>query len=178
MKKLLTWLCLIHDLLTKYAAILAAIGLILIVVFYVFEVITRYAFDSPTAWVNDFVSYILCISVFLALPKVTRDRGHVAVTILVDGLPSRISGVIHTIICVIGFLSLSFAAYVSFGENLRQYVKNIETLAIVAVPQWWISSFITLGLLLSAFYMLRHANPSQRQSANAFTENSTQGMSD
>jgi len=150
----------------------------LIVVFYVYEVITRYALDSPTAWVNDFVSYILCISVFLALPKVTRDRGHVAVTILVDELPLKISGVIHTVICVIGFLSLSFAAYISFGENLRQYVKNIETLAIVAVPQWWISIFITIGLLLSAFYMLRHAKPSQRHSGSGFSSNPTQDVTD
>ncbi len=173
MSTLLRRLCLLHDKVTSAAAALAAIGLILIVVFYVYEVITRYLFDSPTAWVSDFVSYLLCISVFLALPKVTRDRGHVAVTILVDILPARIAGVIHTVISAIGFLCLGFAAFVSYGENVRQFVKNIETLAIVAVPQWWVSGFITFGLACSALYMLRLAHPSQRQATNALLDTTT-----
>lgn len=170
MKSLLDRLCILHDSVTRMAAVLAAIGLILIVVFYVYEVITRYLFDSPTAWVSDFVSYLLCISVFLILPKVTRERGHVAVTILVDILPVRIAGLIHTVVSIIGFLCLGFAAWVSLGENFRQYMKGIETLAIVAVPQWWISAFITFGLAFSAIYMLRLAHPSKRQRENAFTE--------
>ena len=174
MKSVLKTLCAIHDKLTTAAAALAAIGLILIVTFYVYEVVTRYLFDSPTAWVSDFVSYLLCISVFLALPKVTRDRGHVAVTILVDSLPNRIAGVIHTIISVIGFLCLGFAACVSFAENLRQFSKNIETLAIVSVPQWWVSSFITFGLAFSAVYMLRFARPGRRHTGNVLMESSTE----
>lgn len=173
MKSLLNRLCSIHDAVTSLAAVLAAIGLMLIVTFYVYEVVTRYLFDSPTAWVSDFVSYLLCISVFLALPKVTRDRGHVAVTILVDILPKRISGIIHAVISLIGFLCLSVAAYISYGENVRQFIKNIETLAIVSVPQWWVSGFITFGLALSALYMLRIAHPDKRHVSNALVDSST-----
>ncbi len=169
MKKLSDGLCAIHDWLTGLAAILAAIGLICIVTFYVYEVVTRYIFNSPTAWVSDFVSYFLCISVFLALPKVTRDKGHVAVTILVDILPGRFAGYIHVAISLIGFLCLGFATWISLQENIRQYSKNIDTLAIISIPQWWVSSFITFGLALSAFYMLRYARPSHRVSESALS---------
>ncbi len=170
MKAIFERLCTVHDTVTRVAADLAAIGLILIVVFYVYEVVTRYFFDSPTAWVSDFVSYGLCASVFLALPTVTKAKGHVAVTILVDQVPEKIADTIHVIISIIGFACLMFAAYVSAQENLRQYTKNIETLATVAIPQWWVSGFITLGLALSALYMLRYVAPSHRTSDNAFTE--------
>ncbi|MGI9426260.1 MAG: TRAP transporter small permease [Hyphomicrobiaceae bacterium] len=152
------------------AAVTAAIGLALIVVFYVYEVVTRYFFNSPTAWVSDFVSYALCASVFLALPKVTKDKGHVAVTILVDQLPIRAANVVHSIISVIGFLCLAFAAYVSLQENVRQFSKNIETLAIIPIPQWWVSGFITFGLALSSLYLLRYAHPSHRSDASGFAE--------
>ena len=160
------------DRLTQFAAILAAIGLALIVVSYVYEVVTRYFFNSPTAWVSDFVTYALCASVFLAFPKVTKDRGHVAVTILVDLMPRNLAGLMHTLVSVIGFLSLAFAAYISLQENIRQYTKNIETLAIIPIPQWWVSSFITFGLALSALYMLRFAAPSNRMSSTGFSEGS------
>lgn len=166
MKALIQKLCRFHDTVTQAAAVLAAIGLILIVVFYVYEVVTRYVFDSPTAWVSDFVSYALCASVFLALPHVTKSKGHVAVTVLVDALPEVLAGYIHTGLSLLGFACLSFAAYVSLAENIRQFSKNIETLAIIPIPQWWVSSFITFGLLVSAFYMLRYAGPAHRVTTN------------
>lgn len=163
MKNFLTKLYVIHDWLTQIAAIVASIGLMLIVTFYVYEVVTRYFFNSPTAWVSDFVSYILCASIFLALPKVTQEKGHVAVTILIDIMPARPASYLQVCVSLIGFISLAFAAYISFRENLRQIDKNIETLAIIPIPQWWVSSFITVGLLLSAFYFLRHATPQEEE---------------
>ncbi len=166
MHAVLDKLCAAHDRLTWGAAILAGVGLVLITVFYVYEVVTRYLFNSPTAWVSDFVSYALCATVFLALPKVTQEKSHVAVTILVDIMPARLKGYVGGIINLIGFLALSFAAYVSFGENFRQFEKNILTLATVSIPQWWVSSFITFGLAMSALYMLRQVSfqPNSRDS--------------
>ncbi len=171
MQPLLRRLCNFHDGITQASAVLAGIGLILIVTFYVYEVVSRYMLNSPTAWVSDFVSYALCASVFLALPKVTKDRGHVAVTILVDIMPTKIAGYVHTGINIIGFLCLTFAAFVSLQENLRQFDKNIETLAIIPIPQWWISSFITFGLLLSSFHMLRHATKPRHLSGGLLAVN-------
>ncbi len=168
MKDILTKLSSIHDRLTLIAAVTAAIGLTLIVIFYVYEVVTRYFFNAPTAWVSDFVSYILCASVFLALPQVTKDKGHVAVTILVDIMPDRIAGYVHVGINTIGFACLAFASYISLQENLRQYTKNIETLAIIPIPQWWVSSFITFGLALSSLYLLRFAVISDRNHSDSF----------
>ncbi len=170
MKSILARIYTIHDAIALVAAIAAAIGLALIVVFYVYEVVTRYFFNSPTAWVSDFVSYALCASVFLALPKVTKDKGHVAVTILVDLLPLKAADALHCIISAIGFGCLAFAAYVSLQENIRQFSKNIETLAIIPIPQWWVSGFITFGLAMSSLYLLRYVHPSHRSNASGFGE--------
>ena len=150
------------DIITHIAAVFAAIGLALIVGSYVYEVFSRYIFASPTAWASDFVAYALCATAFLALPKVTKDRGHVAVTILVDIAPKKIANLIHSVISILGFVCLLFAAWVSLQENVRQYTRDIHTLAIVPIPQWWVSSFITFGLGFSAFYLLRYAFPNQR----------------
>lgn len=162
MRGIIRKLTVVHDWITQAAAVLAAIGLICIVTFYVFEVVTRYIFNAPTSWVSDFVSYALAASVFLALPKVTKDKGHVAVTILVDIMPDRLAGIFHTTVSLIGFACLSLASWISLQENIRQYTKNIDTLAIISIPQWWVSSFVTFGLATSALYMLRYARSSER----------------
>ena len=56
----------------------------------VMEVVLSYA-GSPTSWANDFVGYGLAFSLFFAFPEVTRVKGHVAITFLMDNLPNRLS---------------------------------------------------------------------------------------
>jgi len=129
---------------------------------YIYEVVSRYVFQSPTAWASDFVAYALCASAFLALPRVTKEKAHVAVTILVDIAPKPIANIVHITISIFGFLCLSFAVWVSLQENIRQFTRGIQTLAIVPIPQWWVSSFITFGLMLSAVYLLLYLSPKHR----------------
>lgn len=160
------------DFLTQVAAVLAALGLAMIVCSYVYEVVSRYIFGSPTAWASDFVAYALCASAFLALPRVTKDKSHVAVTILVDVAPKSIADIVHIAISMLGFLCLSFAAWISFQENIRQFARGIQTLAIVPIPQWWVSSFITFGLALSACYMLLYVSPKHRVDSMNISEQS------
>lgn len=160
------------DALTRAASVLAALGLAMIVGSYVYEVVSRYIFQAPTAWASDFVAYALCATAFLALPRVTKEKGHVAVTILVDVAPKSVANAAHVAVSILGFLCLSFAAWVSLQENIRQYTRGIETLAIVPIPQWWVSSFITFGLGVSAFYMLLYVSPNQRVDGMSSVETS------
>jgi TRAP-type C4-dicarboxylate transport system permease small subunit len=155
------------NIITNTAAVLAAIGLSMIVCSYVYEVITRYVFNLPTAWASDFVSYGLCATVFVALPKVTKDKAHVAVTILVDIAPRSIANAAHVAISLLGFFVLALSAWISLQENIRQFTRGIETLAIVPIPQWWVSSFITFGFAVSAGYLLLYVSPSHRVDGSA-----------
>ncbi|WP_323036348.1 TRAP transporter small permease [Pararhodobacter sp.] len=164
MKLLATSLAKLIELLTHLSTILAGIGLAMIVGSYVFEVVMRYIFASPTSWASDFVSYALCAIVFLALPQVTKDKSHVAVTIIVDVMPKSVANAAHVVVSLLGFACLSYSAWVSLKENIRQYTRGITTLAIDPVPLWWVSSFITFGLLLSALYFLVYLSPRHRVS--------------
>jgi TRAP-type mannitol/chloroaromatic compound transport system permease small subunit len=47
----------VHDQLTRVGVQLAMLGLALVVCAYVFEVVLRYGFNSPTQWSADLVSY-------------------------------------------------------------------------------------------------------------------------
>ena len=46
-------------------------------------------------------------------------------------------------------------AWFGLDENLRQYLDNVRLMRVHAVPQWWISTFITYGFLMSAIHYLR-----------------------
>ena len=86
MVRALLWL---HDKITDVGFQLGKLCLAIILFAYSFEVISRYFFSAPTWWADEAVSYSLCIGCFLMMPHVTREKGHVAVTFLIDLLPAK-----------------------------------------------------------------------------------------
>lgn len=128
-----------------YMLALAILALVAIITCY--EVAARYFFGAPTRWVNDYVAYALCLIIFLAVPELTRTRAHIAISFLVDGAPPRRARIMRVVIAMLGTLACLAAAWISAEENWRQYVQGEETIATIPIPKWWISIFITYGML-------------------------------
>src|SRR5262245_41833998 len=80
MRRLLAW----HRALSEATARLAALCVAAMALAYCAEVLARHFFSAPLNWSGDLSSYLLCACGFLALPKVTRDGAHVAVSLLVE----------------------------------------------------------------------------------------------
>jgi len=144
----------LHDWLTDIGYILAAIALAAMAVIYCAEVTLRYFFNAPTTWATETLSHLMLVAVFLALPHATRAGSHVAVTLLADLRPNY-ARPLGVALNLVGAIVCAFVAYIAFGENLRQYTQNIETLGNVPLPKWWISSWITFGFGSSALWFAR-----------------------
>src|SRR5262249_18106955 len=93
--------------------------------------------------------------IFLALPEMTRRRAHIAIEYLVNGLPAKYRRpLVSAVIATAALVCLIFA-WVTGAETWRQYVRGIQTMSPVSIPQWWVSIFTPYGLLSSAIYFLR-----------------------
>ncbi|WPZ23959.1 TRAP transporter small permease (plasmid) [Sulfitobacter faviae] len=125
-----------------------------IVLIYAYEVISRYMFGAPTMWASDFVSFLLLISVFATAPWLTREGGHVAVTILPDMVPALRKAILR-----VGFLVAAgvclWATWICAGENFYLFQRGTSTLTTIRIPKWILSTFITYGLLNSGLYFIR-----------------------
>ena len=143
-----------QDALTWVGFLLGATALGAIVLIYAYEVISRYMFGAPTMWASDFVSFLLLISVFATAPWLTRDGGHVAVTILPDMVPA-----LREVILRAGFLVAAgvclWATWICVGENIYLFQRGTSTLTTIRIPKWILSAFITYGLLNSGLYFIR-----------------------
>ncbi len=148
-------LCRLHDRLTGLGFELSKLCLGVILFAYCYEVAARYFFGAPTWWANEAVSYSLCIGAFLMLPHVTREKGHVAVTVILETLPPRHARPLYWFIYLAGFLVCAAATWISFDENVRQVVKDVHLMKVRPVPKIWISAWITYGFGSSALYFLR-----------------------
>jgi len=144
-----------HDGLTDVSFQFAKLCLAIIVFAYCYEVAARYLFNAPTWWADEAVSYSLCIGVFTMMPHVTREKGHVAVTLIVDLMSPRNARPVYWLIYLLGFLACVAAAWISLDENIRQVVKEVNLMKVKPLPKVWISGWITYGFASSALYYLR-----------------------
>lgn len=142
----------------------SGVSLGLIVFCYCYEVAMRYFFVAPTEWAHDTATYLMCLMIFLAIPEVTRTGGHIAITIVLEYLGEKWRGLVTKASLFLSALVCGLAGYISLTQNLKQFERGIQTLGTIPIPKWWISSFITFGLLLSGLLFL--AQSLKRQNKN------------
>ena len=125
------------------------------------EVILRYA-GSPTSWANDFVGYGLAFSLFFAFPEVTRVKGHVAITFLMDNLPNRLSLV--RVMNLVAFLVVAVTIYVAVQVFFVQLSTGVQTVSATPIPKSWLNAGLIIGLSVAALEFLLqivHSDSSQ-----------------
>lgn len=151
----MNWLLAAHDRFTRTAFALACFALVVVLGSYLLEVVSRYGFNAPTRWSSDLVQYMLCVSVALALPTVTRDGGHVAITSFLEKLSAAKQAKMTRCIQGFGALTLGVVAVVFALVATDQARQGIETVAAFAIPKWWLTSLVVLGLLGAALHLVR-----------------------
>lgn len=133
----------------------ACAALVAIVVATVWEVVARYAFDAPTRWASDAVGWFLAASVALALPEVTRRRGHVAIGILVERLGAP-PGYTRLLAGLSGLVCLGTAWIVS-EELGRQLARGVTTSGAMPIPKAWITGCALIGFAGSGLAFVAQA---------------------
>lgn len=146
----------LHDAITRVSFAASAIILALIAISFSYEVVARYFFDSPTSWANAFVAYFLCASIFLAVPELTRRRGHVAVTLLLDRASPGPRAVLQRIILASGAGACLLATWITANATAEQIAMGIDTISAYPVPKWLVSIFIPYGMSSAGLYFIRH----------------------
>jgi TRAP-type C4-dicarboxylate transport system permease small subunit len=146
----------LHDCITTFGAVLSVVCLGVICFSYCYEVVSRYFFNAPTIWVAAVTVYLLLVSVTLMAPYVTRQRGHVTITFVLERV-----GVAHARYLLAGCIVLSaivclLSVWFTGAETLRQFESGTTMMdSLLLTPKWVLSALIVYGFLSSAFYFLR-----------------------
>ncbi|SFP90965.1 TRAP transporter small permease [Tranquillimonas alkanivorans] len=144
----------VHDAISFIGFACGAGALGLIVVIYAYEVTMRYFFIAPTTWASDLVTFLLLLSVFLVIPWLTKEGGHVAVTLVPDLLPRRAGTALLRLGFFAGAVACFWSGWISLQENFVLYDRGTSTLTTIRIPKWTLAVFITYGLVNSGVYFL------------------------
>ena len=142
------------DAITRVAAILAAVCVGITALGYVIEIASRTLFSSPLNGANDIGRYMLCGAVFLALPQVTRNQGHVAITLLPDALAPRAGRLYRRALLLLTAAVVLIVAWFCADVGMVQYRQGVLTAMANQIPRWWLTVVVVFGLVLSALHMI------------------------
>lgn len=116
------------------------------------DVILRYFFNRPQAWIAEISEYLLLYITFLGAAWVLKNEGHVIVDILVCRLTSKtratfgiISSVIGTFVCLVVFW---------FGtiETLDLFRRGVPNPSVLEFPKAPLVAIIPFGTF---FFMIQ-----------------------
>lgn len=144
-------------------AVVAAIAVGITTVIYVAEVVFRYGLNHPLNWSGDIGSYMLCTSVFMSVPLITRKRGHIAVTVVLDTVPVAARTKIYRMLELVTAAVLLVVVYFVLELCIRQFQQGVLTTMANQIPRWWLTAQMTLGLALAALNFIAPADQVTRE---------------
>lgn len=143
------------DLVTKLSYYLSGLALATMLSLVINEVFMRYFFNAPTTWSSDVNQWLFALATMLALPEITRVKGNVAITILLERMSRDKRKIMSRALALAGFVACMLAFHISGSETLRQFNSGIMTTWVNPIPKWWISTVIPFGFFLSGVQFLR-----------------------
>jgi len=138
-------------------AVLTVGILVALVASVAFEVVMRYFFNRPTAWVVELSEYSLLWLAFLGGAWVLREEAHVKVEMLVEILPPRTREIMHVITSLAGAATCALFCWVSTVYILELYESGEMLLRSIQVKKWAVLSVMVPGLLLITLQFIRRA---------------------
>jgi len=150
-------LAVVQDWLSRAGFVVAACILAFISAAYCYEVVSRYFFNAPTVWASPLVSYALCLTIFLALPDLSRRGLQISIDLHEAwASPAFITALLRLTRLVAGICCLA-AASITADQAWSEYAGGVWTNSYLPIPKWWLFVFIPYGLLSGGIYFLRQA---------------------
>lgn len=148
---------------SQACAVLAAAAVGITAAVYVAEVVARYGLHNPINMSGDVGSYMLCVGAFLGVPLVTRQRRHIAVTVVLETLPPDLRRTVSRILEFVCAGVLLIVAYFVLDLCIRQYHQGVLTSMANQIPRWWLTAVMTFGLVLTAFNFIAPADETSEE---------------
>ena len=116
-----------YNLIINILKILSAIFLCLMMCVTFSDVIGRYFFNSPISGATEIISFLLGLTIFSAFPLVTRDRGHITVSLFERFFQNRIRYMQRLFVLLVSIIIVIFVAWLMFDQALTMLADGTPT---------------------------------------------------
>lgn len=135
----------VDSLLGRFAALIL-LGMMLLTLA---DVIGRSGFNNPVPGAFELTELLLLAVVFAGLPQTCRTNDHISVSILIDGLPSRVKAWLQRLFAGIGAVVMGALAWSMAGLGFEK-IRFHDVTSFLGIPIGPIALAASLLLALSA----------------------------
>ncbi|WP_169569401.1 TRAP transporter small permease subunit [Sneathiella limimaris] len=140
--------------LSRFAAVLACIILVLMVAMIMLEILLRSAFNTSTYVLDEFVGYGVAAMTFLSFAATLKDGVFIRVEMILCRLGPGLRHGVEIISCLLSAGVFSLLTFY-FGRLLiRNFERGVVSNSIAEVPLWIPQSFVVAGLALLVLQFL------------------------
>ena len=125
-----------QSIVVKILTLVSAFFLFLMLAITFADVIGRYFLNAPITGAHEIIAFLLGLTIFTALPLVTRDRGHITVGIFERFYKGPVRYVIHLVVLLGPFGVIGFIAWLMYdqAETMREADFITEYLDLPQAP--------------------------------------------
>jgi TRAP-type C4-dicarboxylate transport system permease small subunit len=125
--------------------------------FVTIDVVARYFFNRPLAWVFEATEYFMLYIPFLGMAWLVRRDGHVRIDLLVNALTPRAQVKLDLVTSVAGALTCAIIAYYAYQSTVSHYARKVVTYGIYPIPKYFLIAGICIGFALTTIEFVRRA---------------------
>lgn len=145
------------DRLYSVLAIIAAACMGLMMAVTVADALGRYFFNAPLSGAVEYISYLLAILITTGYALITRDRGHIAVGVLAEALPSGYARIERMVTAVVTLVGCGFISWFLIEQALSHARSGRvgDTTGLPLAPLVFVLAAFAIVAVLFALELLR-----------------------
>ncbi|NVK43819.1 MAG: TRAP transporter small permease [Oceanospirillaceae bacterium] len=114
------------------------------------DVMGRYLLDAPLKGAFELTELMLAAVIFLGLPLITAENGHIAVDLLDSLMPARLQ---RWLVGLVNVLAFGIFAWVLWDKAFK-VLRYEDTTAVLQIPYAWLCFLMAATTTLSALALL------------------------
>ncbi len=130
---------------------IAAVGISAGVAIAFTNVVARYAFDASLVWATELTIFCFLWSVFFAAAYCFKKDAHIAITIVLDAVPSRVAKIMLLISHLVTFVFLCAVSYYGYEYLLLVIDLDERSIDLWDMPMWIPYSVIPIAFAFAAY---------------------------
>lgn len=115
------------------------------------NVVARYVFDASLVWATELTIFLFLWSVFFAAAYCFKKDAHIAVTVVLDVVPSKIAKPMLLISHLVTLIFLAVVAYYGYEYLLLVIDLDERSIDLWDMPMWIIYLVIPISFAFAAY---------------------------
>ena len=150
-------LVVVHEGAVRIMAVIAACLIVFLMVMISIDVVARYFFNAPSAWVFEVTEFTLLYIPFLGMAWLVRraDGGHVRIDIVIAALSPKAQAFFNCLAAFLAAIPCGLIGYYAFGATIALYQRDAATNGLYPMPLYLLVVVIVVGLLMTMIEFVR-----------------------